>query len=228
MISRLTTTRSAALRCVIFDFDGTLADTKPAIIRTATTVLTEWGIDPAVIAKRVNELIGPPFPEAYSWIFGLSAEDAVEITERYRGIYWKLGREAWPLFDGVRTLLDQLRTAGLHVAVASSKMQAMVEKSIRDNDAMECFDLVCGKRPGVCDTKAEAIAEVMRELGFTPDECIMVGDRYHDMEGAHEAGVDCIGVLFGNTATRTELEQAGAVAVCDTVDELHELLTAST
>lgn len=227
MISRLTDTDMAAKRCVIFDFDGTLADTKPTIVRTATRVLTEWGIDPAVIAARVDELIGPPFPEAFSWIFGVSAADADEITRRYRDIYLHLGAEAWPLFAGAHELLRDLRAQGRLVAVASSKAQPTVEMGIRDNDALDCFDLVCGKRPGICDTKAEAIIEVMRELGCTAQECIMVGDRYHDVEGAHEAGLPCIGVLFGNTATRAELEDAGAIAVVDTMDELRELFALS-
>lgn len=210
--------------CVIFDFDGTLADTKPTIVRTAKEVLLGWGIDPETVATRVDELVGPPFPQAFSLVFGVSASAAEEITRRYRAVYLNLGLEAWPLFAGTREMLGELRAAGKLVAVASSKMQATVEMSIRDNEAESCFDLVCGKRPGRCETKAGAIRECMERLGCAPGACVMVGDRYHDVEGAHEAGIDCVGVYYGDTARPGELEEAGAVAVAQSVDELRAIL----
>ena len=81
----------------IFDFDGTIADTKASILSTATTVLSRWGFGERDL-QRVGELIGPPFPQAFEWVFGLTAEDAVEVTRQYREIYNNLGIEAWPAF----------------------------------------------------------------------------------------------------------------------------------
>lgn len=211
-------------RCVIFDFDGTLADTKPTIVRTATRVLLDWGIDAETIAAHVDELVGPPFPEAYSLVFGVSEKAAQEITRRYRDIYRHLGLDAWPLFAGAKELLQDLRKAGKLVAVASSKQQATVEMSIADNEAEDCFDLVCGKRPGHCETKAGAIRECMTELGCGPAECVMVGDRFHDVEGAREAGIECVGVYYGDTARPGELERSGAVAIAGSIEELRAVL----
>ena len=63
-------------RCVVFDYDGTIADTKPAIVDTATKVLLDWGIPQNEVAQKVGDLIGPPFPQAFSMVFGVSADDA--------------------------------------------------------------------------------------------------------------------------------------------------------
>ena len=209
---------------VIFDFDGTLADTKPTIVRTATGVLLEWGIPEDVVATHVDELIGPPFPEAFSWVFGVSEADALEITRRYRERYFASGPEAWPLFPGVRELLGLLREQGRRVAIASSKAQQAIDRGVSDNDAWPLFDAVVGKRPGEVDTKADAIMRVLADMGCSPDDAVMVGDRFHDVEGALSCGVPCVGVTWGDTGTREELEGAGAVAVADTPDDLARVL----
>ena len=211
---------------ILFDFDGTLADTKPTIIKVATKVLRDWGI-PEGELPRVEELIGPPFPDAFTQVFGVSAEDAAEITRRYREIYFSLCREAWPLFDGVDGLLAELRDAGRKTAVASSKIQSAIEKNVADNEATHLFDAMVGRQAPDVLTKADAIAEAMEALGASPHDSIMVGDRYHDVEGATEVGIPCIGVLWGATATREELVEAGAVVTLDTLDELRAVLLGS-
>lgn len=210
-------------RCVVFDFDGTVADTKPTIVKTATRELEEWGIPSDVVAAKVDQLIGPPFPEAFSWVFGVSEEDAREITRRYRERYLASGPEAWPFFVGIHELLQDLRRSGRLVAVASSKLQSAVDKAVADNHAEDLFDVIVGKCPGV-DTKDDAIREAVARLGCTAEDVVMVGDRHHDVEGAEACGIPCVGVLFGNTASREELEGAGAVAVVDTVEELEAVL----
>ncbi|MBR2683622.1 MAG: HAD hydrolase-like protein [Atopobiaceae bacterium] len=214
----------AARHLVLFDFDGTIADTKPTIVKTASRVLLDFGIDQQTIATKVDGIIGPPFPEAFSLVFGVSTQEAEAITQAYRAHYFTLGPEAWPLFEGMRELLGRLRAAGYLTAVASSKLQRAIDQGVDDNDLRGQFDAIVGKRPGVVDTKAEAIQAVMDYLSCTAEETIMVGDRFHDVEGARVCGVPCIGVLFGDTGTREELEQAGAIVIVDTTDELSRVL----
>lgn len=210
-------------RVVVFDFDGTIADTKAGIISTATTVLTAWGV-PQEALLRVGDIIGPPFPQAFEQVFGLSHEDAVEVTQRYRDIYTYLGIEAWPAFPGVVDLLQDLHAAGRALAVASSKRANLVCRGLEDNGIYQLFDIVCAKGHDDETTKTDAIVRALNELGARPDDAVMVGDRFHDVEASAACGVPCIGVLYGQTAERAELEEAGAIAVAETVDELRKLL----
>ena len=210
-------------RLVIFDFDGTLADTKAGIIQTATTVLRAWGI-PDEELTRVGELIGPPFPQAYEQVFGLSHEDAVEVTERYRRIYTKRGIDAWPAFEGVRELLEELHAAGRTLVVASSKRENLVRRGLDDNGLTHLFDSIRAKGADDETTKAGAIRAALEEFCATVDEAVMVGDRHHDVEAASECGVPCVGVLYGDTADEAELVDAGAVMIAHTVDELRAQL----
>lgn len=210
-------------KAIVFDFDGTIADTKASIIATATTVLSEWGVAEEELS-RVGEIIGPPFPQAYEWVFGFSREDAIEITRRYRDIYNHLGIDAWPAFEGMRELLSGLHEAGRLLAVASSKRTYLVRRGLEDNAIVDLFDSVRAKEEDLESTKADAIRLALADLGVTADEAVMVGDRFHDIEAAKECDMPCVGVLYGKTADREELEAAGAAAIVESVDGLRDVL----
>lgn len=208
---------------IIFDFDGTIADTKACIMSTATKVLTDWGV-PAEQLSRVGDLIGPPFPQAFEQVFGLSEDDAIEVTRRYRDIYNHLGVDAWPAFPGMVQLLEELRDRGKLLAVASSKRAPLVLRGLEDNGMRGLFDTVRARDSDGKVTKADAIRLALADLEAAPARAVMVGDRFHDVEAAIACGIPCIGVLYGDTAKPGELEDAGAVAIASTVDELRSML----
>ena len=210
-------------RLVIFDFDGTLANTVPVIVRTARTVLARHGLTDDDMGD-LTRLVGPPFPQAYSLVYGFSEDEAAQITAEYRAIYRTIGPEAWPLFDGIVDLLSRLRAAGRLTAVASSKQMPMVRTALADNRIADLFDLALGKSSDAEGDKVALIARTLRELGVSADDAVMVGDRHHDVEAAAACGVPCVGVTYGGTGTVEELMGAGAWACADTVEELGRVL----
>lgn len=208
---------------VLFDFDGTLADTIAGICSTARTVLRAHGILEEELV-RVPQIIGPPFPQAFSLVFGLSEGEAAQVTAEYRAIYQDLGIQGWPLYPGMRELLEDLRAAGRRLAVASSKREALVIKAVADNGVSGLFDVVLGKKSDDQVSKAETIARVIEGLGLSASDAVMVGDRHHDVDAAAACGVPCVGVTYGGTAGPGELEDAGACSVASSVDELRRVL----
>ncbi len=208
---------------LIFDFDGTLADTKPCIVETATQVLLEFGLSPEELGD-VGRLVGPPFPQGYMDIYGLSQRDAEWVTARYREIYDKRGAEAWPPFPGIADLLDELHQAGKVLGVASSKMNYLLERGLTDSKLKPYFDLYQGKVSDKQTGKADTIAFVMEHLGATEQNTLMIGDRHYDVEDAAKNGIPCVGVTYGDTGDRAELETAGACAVAESVEELGRIL----
>lgn len=208
---------------VLFDFDGTLADTKRAIVETATEVLVGFGIPESDLGD-VSRIIGPPFPEAFSEIYGLSPDDARTVTARYRSRYEGLGPTAWPLFEGIPELLACLRAAGKTVCVATSKRQHVLEQALLDDGVADAFDIAFGKPSDIPFTKADTIAAILELLHVGADSAVMVGDRFHDVNGAKSCGVPCIGVTYGGTGDYEELSGAGACVVVDTVAQLAEVL----
>lgn len=210
-------------RAVVFDWDGTLADTMRGITAVAREVLLDWGM-PEEGLGDLSRLVGPPFPQAYSMVYGLSSEDAAEVTRRYRARYEQGSVREWPIFPGIPVLIDDLRRAGKLVAVASSKRHKLVLRQAGDNGILGAFDAIVGKTDDHTDTKEGAIIQAIERLGTCVDDAVMVGDRDLDVWAAANVGIPCVGVLYGKTAPREELEGAGAVAVAETLDELRSIL----
>lgn len=208
---------------VIFDFDGTLVDSMPGIIRTARAVMHEHGWTDEELGD-MRRIVGPAFPGAFCEVYGVSPEEAQSITEDYRAVYKDLGRDGWPLFGGMRELLEDLCAAGAKLATASSKRQFLLDRGLETNEVRDLFDLPMGKDKDGGMTKAQIIGEVLSRLGVDAADAVMVGDRRFDVEAAHEAGIPCVGVLFGHTCEPEELVEAGACALAETVDELRRVL----
>ena len=130
----------------------------------------------------------------------------------------------WPIFEGVAGLLAHLRAAGKLVAIASSKRHPLVMRQITDNGIVDAFDAICGKMSDGGDTKEAAIVRAIEQLDCSLDDAVMVGDRNLDVCAAADVGIPCVGVLWGNTAPREELEDAGAMAIAETIPDLERLL----
>jgi len=210
-------------RLVIFDFDGTLADTLSGITDTARRVLLERGFDEEGLGD-LSRLVGPPFPQAFRLVYGVSEAEAKAITARYREIYGAGGPKLWPAFPGVPELLEHLRAAGCTVAVASSKRQRMIDRAIADEGIADLIDIPRGKHDDHAESKDAIIKDLLVETGLSPDDAVMVGDRRFDVSAAATNGVPCVGVLYGHTCEREELEHAGACGIAETVAGLERLL----
>ena len=213
----------ASRPCVLFDFDGTLADTKRCIVETATEVLLGFGLTREQIGDA-GRLVGPPFPAAFTLVYGLSEEDAAEVTRRYRAIYSKLGPESHPLFAGIRELLDELRAQGRRLGIVSSKNYKLIDAALADTSIEGLFDAVVSSRDPKDVGKQALVTRALEELGCAPHDAVMVGDRFYDIEGACACGVASLGVYLGNTAEDGELERAGATAVARSVAEMRAIL----
>ena len=213
-----------ARECILFDFDGTLADTKPTIMRVARKVLGDWGLTEEEIGDA-GRLVGPPFPGAFTEVYGLSAADAAEVARRYREIYAGLGPETYPLFGGMGEVLSRLLGAGRRLAVTTSKRQPLVERMLADQGIVDDFEVIVGQTDPSKADKFHLVERTLAELDAKASDAVMVGDRFYDVDGARAAGVPCVCVLFG-TAERSELEAAGAAAICETPGELAKVLLA--
>ena len=210
-------------RAIVFDWDGTVADTLVGITTTAREVLLGFGLAEDELGD-LKRLVGPPFPQAYAQVYGLSDEDAMEVTLRYRDLYASRDVSAWPAFPGMAELLSELRDAGRLLAIASSKRHPLVMRQVGDNGLVPAFDAIVGKTSDLAATKVGAIEQALAQLGVSAEEAVMVGDRDLDVYAAAELGIPCVGVLYGNTGTREELAGAGAVAIAETMDDLRRIL----
>ena len=121
-------------------------------------------------------------------------------------------------------LLKRLKDGGLRLGVATSKPQPFCERILAHFGLDGYFEVVRGiPLDGEGMTKSEVIAEALSEAKASSSETVMVGDREHDVLGAKENGIGCIGVLYGY-GSRAELERAGAAALCETAADVADII----
>jgi phosphoglycolate phosphatase len=220
--ARLATVDPRTRGTLLFDWDGTLCDTRAGIMATARTALLRWGMAESDLGD-LSRLTGPTFPYAFSEVYGVSEQEAREISDIYHGIYDELGPEARPLFPGTRELLVSLSEAGKTLVVASSKRQHKLDAMVDEAGLRELFVLVVGAIHPERVNKQQVIGHVLQELSVRADDCVMIGDRFYDVEGAASVGVPCVGADFG-TSQPGELAAAGACAVASDAAELARIL----
>lgn len=211
----------AARPAVLFDFDGTLANTQPAIMRVVSEVLARRDI--SLTEAQMLPLIGPPLEDGIRLVANVSEDEALRIAAEYRDLFARTVTAAdIPLFPGTAALLDALAAAGKRIAVATSRLEASTAELVRDLGVTH-FEAVCGRVPGVRQTKAESIAAALAALDVRPEDAVMVGDRMYDVLGAAELGIPCIGIYSG-AAAPGEHEEAGAAAVCSDMFDVARVL----
>lgn len=196
---------------VLFDFDGTVANTQPAIMRAVGAVLARHGYE--LGEDQLLPLIGPPLEIGIRLVTDMDEREALDVAAEYRELFSQtVTADDIPLFPGTLELLDALIAAGKRVAVATSRIESSTLDLIAALGLTQ-FDVVAGRVPGVRETKADSISAALAALGARPCDAVMVGDRMYDVAGAMELGIPCIGVYSG-AAAPGEHEEAGAVAVC--------------
>ena len=210
---------------ILFDLDGTVTDPKEGITRSVAYALAHFGIQVEDLNTLTN-FIGPPLVESFSEFYGLNDEDSKTAVDKYRERFRVTGWAENIPYDGIAELLRDLKAAGKTISLATSKPEEFAVKILNHFDLAQYFDLICGAPMNAPKGhgKADVIEDALSRLGVTDRSgVVMVGDRLHDIEGAHKANLPCIGVLFGY-GDRAEHEKYGADYIAEDMDELRKLL----
>ena len=209
---------------ILFDLDGTLTDSAPGITNAIIYARKKWGLEPGTNADYLK-FIGPPMPQSYEEFWGFSHEDAVRFLEDYREYFGTVGLFENNIYPGIPELLGALRDAGKRLYIATTKPTGYSQRIAEYFGFAEYFDTIAGSAMTGDHSKYEVI-RTARDMGrIDMADAVMVGDRAHDVEGAHRHGIPCIGVTWGFGSAR-ELREAGADVLADSPAQLQALLLA--
>lgn len=208
-------------RIIIFDFDGTLGDTRKNIVMTLQATMRERGLE-VRSESECAQTIGLTLLDSFRAMYPtMSHAEAEACVSHYRAIFYRSIEESIPqLFEGVRPTLERLSELGVVMTIASSRSSPSLLLFIRSMGIEHHFSLVLGS-DSVENHKPhpEAVIQSLEKLGFSPSEALVVGDMPVDILMARNASTRSVGVSYGN-ATREELEAAGADYVIDNLSEL--------
>ncbi|MGN0688678.1 MAG: HAD family hydrolase [Oscillospiraceae bacterium] len=208
---------------ILFDLDGTLTNPYMGITNAIMYALKQLGreIPPR---EELKSFIGPPLYDEFRRKFGMDDAEAREAVRQYRVYYPDKGLYENELIDGAEELLSQLKRQGKRICLATSKPKPFAQEILRYFGIAEYFDYVGGAAlDGTLGTKTEVLFSVLQATGAAAENCVLVGDRMHDIIGAHEAGMKCIAVLVG-FGSREELAEYGADYIAQTLGDVLALV----
>lgn len=212
-----------AFRNILFDLDGTLTDPKEGIFNSILYALREMQLD-APEEDQLLSFIGPPLFDSFKHHFSLTDEAADEAVELYRVYFPEKGMYENRVYEGIPELLNQLKTTGKKVYLATSKPKVYATEILRHFGLLRFFDGISGPElDGTRNHKAEVIEFLIQVYGIVPEESLMVGDRLHDMQGAATHNIKAVGVTYGYGSFE-ELRENGAWKMAGSVEELEKLL----
>ncbi|HEM4926440.1 TPA: HAD family hydrolase [Streptococcus suis] len=208
---------------ILFDLDGTLTDSGQGILNSVAYALEKMGIEEPDTAN-LNRFIGPPLYESFSRFYQLSPEDTQSAVDAFRVYFKEKGMFENQLYPGIIPLLEELRTAGKTLVIATSKPEIFAKQILEHFGIAHYFDVIAGASLDSSRiSKADVIGYAINQLEAFPNNAVMIGDREHDIEGARRHQLPAIGVLYGY-GSKQEFEKAGATMIVETVQDLKKVL----
>lgn len=212
-----------AVKGILFDFDGTLANTIDLILAT--------------FHHTCREVLGHDLPdERIIKTFGLILPDAMlelsgrqELVEPMRSVYREFNDAHHDsmirVIPGAPETLRQLRKMGLRMAVVTSKKKPMVYRGLRCCGLEEYMDAVvaCGDTVHA-KPHPEPMLAACRIMGVRPEECISVGDSPFDLISGRAAGAMTAAVRYTSFSWQEMLEQGRPDFILDKIEDLPRLI----
>ncbi|MBO4733846.1 MAG: HAD-IA family hydrolase [Clostridia bacterium] len=213
------------IRSVLFDLDGTLADSLFDLAAATNYAIGKFGFPPREVecfkyfaGDGMPKMIERALPE-----YNNSAETVAKIMPVFLSYYSKHFCDSTAAYNGMIDLIDELKRRGIKVAVVTNKDENMAYKVVEKLYGKR-FDLIIGKREGIPAKPDPAAALIaMRELCVKPDECVFVGDSKMDVKTGVNSGAFPVGVLWG-FRKRDELSEGGAKKIISEPKELLDII----
>lgn len=209
---------------LIFDLDGTISDPKDGIIRSINYALKSHGMDPYPETDLLF-CIGPPLDQSLKTLTGISDLSEISVlVAKFRERYAELGYAENQLYGGIKPLLSRLKgRTGVNIGLCTAKRVDFAHQILEMFKISEFFDFVDGGDIGL--DKATQLRRLLKNGTITP-QSVMIGDRYVDIEAAHENSLDAAGVLWGY-GSYDELSKYNPKYLFKTPDQLKTLAQAS-
>ncbi len=210
-------------KAMIFDLDGTLADTVESIATAGNKALEACGFEPRPI-EEYKYFAGNGADTLIHRALQAAGDTADANYEKAYQIYKEFFKTDCTYkvkpFPGICELLKEAKERGIKLAVISNKPHENTKKVVYTLFGTETFDLVFGQRDQVPKKPDPfAVLEAAKEFGVQPEECMYIGDTNVDMMTGKAARMYTVGVLWG-FRDREELEKNHADRIVERPREL--------
>lgn len=212
---------------VIFDLDGTLADTIASIQYCANEALARFGFRPYG-PERYKRFVGDGAARLVERCLKTGGDEQLQYFDRVYEAYRELFAEHCMYqvapYAGIPALLEQLKKQGIKICVLSNKPHEQAVEVVETIFGKGCFDVIAGQSPDRNRKPSpDGVNYILDELKLQPEDILYVGDTATDMQTGKRAGAFTIGVLWG-FREREELEANHADAIIESPEEIMRYL----
>jgi phosphoglycolate phosphatase len=209
----------ARYRLLVFDWDGTLADSEQRIVAAARSAIDTLGL-PARSHEQVRAIIGLAMSEACQMLFpDMPKSHESRFIACYREYYLRNTGTPIPLFAGAAATLRALVEQRYRLAVATGKGRRGLDRDIASHGLDALFSTTRCADDAPSKPHPQMLVDIMDELDVASAETLMIGDTAYDMEMARNAGVATVAVSSG-VHDRQRLLEFDPLALLDSVAEL--------
>ena len=209
---------------ILFDLDGTLTDPGEGITNSVAYALKKYDIEVSD-RSELYKFIGPPLKDSFMKYYGFSEEKAEQAIAYYREYFRDKGIFENKVYEGVEDMLRQLHAKGKRLVLATSKPEEFALRILEHFELRKYFSVVAGASMDSSRSKKGDVIAYAISLceSFDKYTAVMVGDREHDVIGAKENSLRCIGVLYGY-GSEDELKNSGADYIAKTPSDIIDLI----
>ena len=214
------------IRMVIFDFDGTLADTRKAIVTAKQDTMKSEGLevfDEETCASTIGLTAKAGFKKFYP---DLSEEMLNELVVKYRKRFDELRITMPPVcFEGVRDVLAELIKRDIICTIATSRNKKSLHEFLAGWGMDESFQyILCGEDTQRLKPHPDPVLKTLEKFSMQADKALVVGDMPVDIEMGKGAGAYTCGVTYGNS-DRVSLHNSGADFIIDSITDLLHIVS---
>ncbi|MGV8918613.1 MAG: HAD-IA family hydrolase [Pseudomonas sp.] len=214
-------------KLLIFDWDGTLADSIGRIVEAMKTAAVRSAL-PVRDDFAIKGIIGLGLPEAIRTLYPLITPDQMlEFRDRYAQSYVSLEAEPSPLFADVAESLAVFRAQGYQMAVATGKSRRGLDRVLKAHGWQDYFEITRAADETASKPDPLMLHEILEHCGVKPEQALMIGDSSFDLLMAQNAGMDSVAVGYGAQALDS-LREFGPRLAIERFSELRTWLSGGT
>ncbi|TLP55016.1 MULTISPECIES: HAD family hydrolase [Pseudomonas] len=210
---------------LIFDWDGTLADSVGRIVEAMNQAAERAG-EASCSEEAIKGIIGLALDEAISVLYPhLAVAQVQAFRQHYAEIYMALDQQPSPLFEGVVESLEAFRAEGYRLAVATGKARRGLDRVLEVHGWERYFDITRGADEARGKPHPLMLEQILAHCQVEPGRALMVGDSVFDLQMASNAGMHSVAVGYGAMSLQA-LAEFGPQVCIDHFSQLREWLAA--
>lgn len=214
------------IKLVIFDFDGTIMDTRKAIVIAKQETMRQMGL-PVADEQTCAKTIGLSSKMGFKHIYPELTEERLDMcVQNYRKNFDDIKEKVPPtLFTDVVDTLNTLKNKGIVCTIATSRNGKSLREFLDKMNITAFFTyLVAAEDTTLLKPNAEPVIKTLNDLSYNTEQTLVVGDMPMDILMGKNAGVYTCGVTYGNS-DKDSLLEAGADFIIDGINELLDVLS---